>query len=152
MIFLKEKYHQPLNTFLSCEASKMFFLQRAIHDGVDNQLSCWKVVYSFLRLSLWRVMEYTSRACVGGLRDQFRRQACPSSLLPPHSSRPETQVLTMLPLKYVNSILLSSFYCHCSGFCHHHLSSRFAAYLYGFPSCLTGTLTKILRHFISLLI
>lgn len=99
-------------------------------------------------------MEHTPRACAGGLRDQLRNQTCSSSLLLPHSPGPKNQVLTILLLKISQlSILLSNFYYHCSGFCHHHLSPGSATLLLnGFPSSLPRTLPKISRHFISLLI
>lgn len=99
-------------------------------------------------------MEHRSRACAGGLRDQFRNQTCRSSLLLPHSPGPKNQVLTILLLEIPQlSILLSNFYYHFSGFCHHHLSPGSATLLLnGFPSSLPRTLPKISRHFISLLI
>ena len=133
----------------------MFFHQRAIHDGVDNQLSnCLKS--SLLVFKVFSVESYgthTQGLCWWTKRPtqkpnlSFKPPAPTFPWSKESSSDNSASEISQL------SILLSNFYYHCSGFCHHHLSPGSATLLLnGFPWSPPRTLPKISRHFISLLI
>lgn len=133
MIFLKERCH-----FLACKASKLLFHQRASFS-------------SFLKFSLWRVVEHTPRTCAGGLKDQLGNQACPSSLRP-HTAHPVNRVLTILPLTYLNSMFFSPVSTTTALVSPTTVSLLDLRHLLNcVPSCLPGTLPKISKCFISCL-